>query len=125
METPPRISDAEWLVMQEVWRKPGISAQEVVDALSGVKDWSPATIKTLLNRLLKKGALDFRKAGKSYLYWPNATEEECRNAEAESFLQRVFNGSLTPMIAHFAKTRRLSKAEIAELRDLLNGGGEK
>lgn len=125
METPPRISDAEWLVMQEVWRKPGISAQEVVDALSGVKDWSPATIKTLLNRLLKKGALDFRKAGKSYLYWPKATEEECRNAEAESFLQRVFNGSLTPMIAHFAKTRRLSKAEIAELRDLLNGGGEK
>lgn len=125
MKNSIRISAAEWLVMKAVWQKPGALSQEIIDSLSGSADWTPATIKTLLGRLVKKGALRFRKEGKSYHYFPKLTEEECREAEAESFLDRVFNGSLTPMIAHFVRTKRLTKSEIAELEALLRKGGGK
>ena len=117
-----RISEAEWQVMKVVWRKPRCGAQEIIEELAGSTSWTPATVKTLLNRLVKKGALGFEKEGKSYLYFARAEEEECRGAVAETFLDRVFNGSLAPMIAHFVNNRGLSKKEIEELERLLRGG---
>jgi BlaI family penicillinase repressor len=121
----PRISEAEWQVMKVVWKRPGVAAQEIIDALHGTASWSPATVKTLLNRLVKKKALSFEKEGKSYRYSAAVAEEACREAEAESFLNRVFGGSLAPMIAHFAEARRLTKAEREELEKLLRKGGAK
>jgi BlaI family penicillinase repressor len=121
----PRISEAEWQVMKVVWRRPGAGAQEIIEALDGSANWSPATIKTLLNRLVKKRALGFEKEGKSYRYSAAVSEEACREAEAESFLNRVFGGSLAPMIAHFVGARRLTKAEREELEKLLRKGGAK
>jgi BlaI family penicillinase repressor len=120
-----RISEAEWQVMEVVWRKPRTGAQEIIAALAESSSWSPATIKTLLNRLVKKGALGFEKDGKSYLYFARVAEEECRGAEAETFLDRVFKGSLAPMVAHFANSRKLSRKEIDELERLLRQGRQK
>jgi len=74
---------------------------------------------------VKKGVLGFEKEGKSYLYFARVAEEECRGAEAETFLDRVFNGSLAPMVAHFANSRKLSKNEIDELERLLRQGRQK
>ena len=121
MKQPPRLSEAEWEVMKVVWqRSPGpSSASEVIAALSRSTVWSAATVKTLLNRLLHKGALRHEKAGKAYLYFPACTEKACRGAATESFLQRVFDGSLSPLLAHFASSRRLSRAELDELESLL------
>jgi BlaI family penicillinase repressor len=119
-----RISEAEWQIMKIVWRRPGAAAQDIIEALSEVTDWSPATVKTLLNRLVKKKALDFEKRGKSYLYSARIAEEDCRGAAAESFLDRVFNGSLAPMVAHFVKSGALSKKEIEELENLLRKGDD-
>jgi BlaI family transcriptional regulator, penicillinase repressor len=120
MKQPPRISDAEWDVMKIVWkRKEPCSAQAVIDALKRTNAWSDATVKTLLNRLVKKGALTFEKEGKAYLYSPAATEAECRAAETETFLERVFDGSLSPLIAHFAKARGLQKKDLEDLEELL------
>src|SRR5580700_2263307 len=102
----PRISDAEWEVMKVVWQKSPCSAATVISALGPAKNWSVGTIKTLLNRLHSKGALRFDKVGKSYLYYPAVAEDRIRAAETDSFVDRVFDGALSPMIAHFAHSRR-------------------
>lgn len=119
MKTAPRISEAEWEVMKIVWKKSPSLAQDIIQDLSKSSKWSPATIKTLLNRLISKGALNFAKNGKSYLYSPAYTEEEFRVAEADSFLNRVFDGALSPMISHFVQSRQLTSKELDSLEKIL------
>jgi BlaI family penicillinase repressor len=125
MNRKSRISEAEWQVMKVLWARSPLPAQDIIQALSTRDDWHPKTVKTLLNRLIKKGVLGFRKEGRAYLYRPLVTEAECAAAESESFLDRVFGGSLKPLLAHFAETRKLSPAEIAELKRLLKKSEEK
>jgi BlaI family penicillinase repressor len=125
MNRTSRISDTEWEVMKIVWAKSPLPAQDIIDALSARDDWHPKTVKTLLSRLVKKGALGFRKEGRAYLYRPMVTESECVAAESDSFLDRVFGGSLKPLLAHFAETRKLSPAEISELKRLLKKSEDK
>lgn len=121
MKKPPRISEAEWQVMKTIWKKSPCTAHDVVAALEG-RRWSAATIKTLLNRLLAKGALCFEKAGKAYVYRPAFSEDELRTAEADSFLHRVFDGALSPMIAHFVRSRRWTEKELDQLEQILREG---
>jgi BlaI family transcriptional regulator, penicillinase repressor len=118
----PRISDAEWEIMKVIWRRSPCSAHDVVAALAPSKDWSAGTIKTLLNRLHSKGALRFEKVGKSYTYHPAVTEEQLRAVETESFVDRVFDGAFSPMIAHFARSRKLSGQDLDELERILKKG---
>jgi|SRR5882757_2842196 len=126
MNKLPRVSDAEWQVMRVIWSQTGTcSAQTVIDTLATPNDWSTATIKTLLNRLVKKGALRFEKSGKAYLYSATFTESEGRTVETKSFLDRVFDGSLSPLIAHFSQARKLSKKDIEELETLLRQSRKK
>ena len=119
MSKTPRISEAEWLVMKVCWNRSPINAQEIIDSLTPPASRHPKTVKTLLNRLVKKGALGFTKEGRAYLYEPLVTERDCVTAESTSFLERVFGGSLQPMLAHFVESRKLSPAEIAELNRLI------
>ncbi|MDR1191381.1 MAG: BlaI/MecI/CopY family transcriptional regulator [Verrucomicrobiales bacterium] len=119
MKKIPRISEGEWLVMKAVWEKSPCPAQEVMARLAGKTDWSAATVKTLLNRLVKKQALRFAREGKAYWYSPAYDAEQLRSAEAESFLRRIFDGALTPLVAHFVRSRKLSAAELAELERIL------
>jgi len=122
MKSIPNISDTEWEVMKVVWAKAPLSAAEIIEALSGVDPtWHPKTAKTLLNRLVKKKALGYDKEGRAYLYRPLVQESDCALAESESFLDRVFGGSLKPMLANFVKRKKLSAAEIRELKRLLEG----
>src|ERR1700677_5180965 len=102
MKSIPRISDAEWEVMKIFWRQAPCTAQDVVNSLAETKHWGAATIKTLINRLVRKGALSFEKKGRSYLYVPAVSEIHCRGIAATSFLDRVFDGALSPFVAHFA-----------------------
>jgi BlaI family penicillinase repressor len=119
MKAAPRISEAEWEVMKVIWKKSPCLAQEIIQATAADKKWGPATIKTLLNRLISKGALRFEKNGKSYLYSPAFTEEEFRTAEANSFLHRVFDGALSPMLSHFVQSRQLTAKELDSLEKIL------
>jgi BlaI family penicillinase repressor len=125
MGNVPRISDAEWQVMKVLWGKAPLTANEVVESLEPSTGWNPRTIKTLLNRLVKKGALGFREEGRRYLYLPLASEADCVRAERRSFLQRVYGGSLKPMLAQFLEEESLSAEELAELRRLLDERGRK
>ena len=125
MTKPPRISESEWELMKICWGRSPITAQEIIDALIARDEWHPKTVKTLLNRLVKKGALGFQKEGRAYLYHPLVAERDCVSAESESFLRRVFGGSLKPMLAHFVESRALAPEEIAELKQLLKGKAKK
>jgi BlaI family penicillinase repressor len=120
MRKTPRISETEWEIMKVVWAQAPCSAGEIIATLQQ-KDisWHPRTAKAFLNRLVKKKALGFSKEGRAYVYRPLVRREECVDAASESFLERVFGGSLKPMLAHFVERRKLSAEEIRELRRLL------
>ena len=120
MKPMPKISETEWEVMQVLWAKSPRSAGEIIDSLVAADStWHPKTAKTLLNRLVKKKALGYEKQGRAYLYRPLVKEADCALAESESFLDRVFGGSLKPMLAHLVERKKLSAAEIRELKRLL------
>jgi BlaI family penicillinase repressor len=121
MKHLPRISETEWELMKVVWAEAPCSAGQIIEALTrGDPTWHPKTVKAFLNRLVKKRALTFRKEGRAYVYGPAAKKEDCVDAASTSFLERVFGGSMKPMLAHFVEHKKLSPEEIAELRRLLN-----
>jgi BlaI family penicillinase repressor len=121
MSKIPRISDAEWEVMKVVWGSGPCSTSEIVEALVRADpSRHPKTIKTYLGRLAAKKALGFRKEGRGYLYRALVTESECVKAVSKSFLERVFGGSMRPMLAHFVESNELSTEEIQELKRLLD-----
>lgn len=116
----PRISQAEWDVMEVIWAQPPVTANKVVEALSGLRDWSPRTVKTMLNRLVRKGALSFQPLGKRYLYRPNVSRRRYVRSESRSFLRRVFAGKEASMLVHLVGSAKLSREEIRELRKILD-----
>lgn len=125
MDQIPKISDSEWQVMRVLWGKSPATAKQVVKALSDKTLWSPKTVRTLLNRLVRKEALGFEKNGREYHYYPRVKEEQCVRAETRSFLRRVSGGAAKPMLAAFLEEEKLSRREIEELKQILDekGGG--
>jgi BlaI family transcriptional regulator, penicillinase repressor len=121
MQRTPRITDTEWEVMRIIWAHAPVTAAEIVERLAA-KDpsWHPKTVRTLLNRLVLKKALSYEASGRSYLYAPLVTEQDCIGAASSTFVERVFGGSLMPMLAHFVEQKRLSRREVEELRELLD-----
>ncbi|MFL0245624.1 BlaI/MecI/CopY family transcriptional regulator [Candidatus Clostridium stratigraminis] len=124
MPETPRISDAEWEVMKIIWSNPNITANKIVENLEDNAEWKPSTIKSLINRLLKKQAIGFKKVGKEYFYYTLVLEEDCIKAESESFVKKVFDGSINSMILNFVKSNKLSENDIAELRQILDKSQE-
>lgn len=115
-----QVSDAESVVMQVLWEAPGpLAAEDVFAALADSQEWQEATIKTLLNRLLKKGAISAKREGRRYLYSPVLQREAWLLGESEGLLQRLFGGRVAPLVAHFSHHRKLDPADIAALRKLL------
>lgn len=119
MAEPPNISDAEWRVMQVLWREAPLGAGEVIRRLEAATEWSPRTIKTLLRRLVDKGALTYDEDGNRYLYRPAVTRHACLRHASRSFVQRVFGGDTAMLVAHLIKQHRLSPDEIDSLRQIL------
>jgi BlaI family penicillinase repressor len=116
----PEISDAEWTVMQVLWDRSPLTAAEVVDALAGRAAWAPATIKTLLGRLIRKGALSYTEDGNRYCYRPAVDRAACVRRAGRSFLDRVFAGDPMPALEHFVRSEPLSDDQIEALRRLLD-----
>lgn len=114
------ISDAEWQVMNVVWNGQPLTAQEVIAALEDQADWAPATIKTMLHRLVKKNVLAYEPQGNRYVYRARARRSDCVKQASRSFLERVFEGESGSLVAHFLRSSKLSPNEIAELRQILN-----
>lgn len=106
--------------MRIVWKGHPVSAADIIAALVAEDaTWHPKTARTLLNRLVRKGALAYAKDGRVYHYRPLVREADCIAHQSESFLDRVFGGSLTPLLAHFVSRQKLKPEEVDELRSLL------
>ena len=120
---PPRksiqISAAESIVMQVVWDHDSISTEDVIAALEKHGKWQAATVKTLLNRLLKKGAVRARKDGRRYLYSAVLTRKEWVATESHGFLDRMFGGRVAPLVSYFSEHKKLGKKDIDDLKKLL------
>ncbi len=115
-----QISEAESVVMDVLWQRQPCAAEDVVAALAQTQHWQEATIKTLLNRLLKKGAIRAAKDGRRYLYTPSLQREDWVLDESQGLLERLFNGRVAPLVAHFSEHRKLSRKDIDDLRKLLD-----
>ncbi len=115
----PRISEAEWVVMEVVWKQNPITALEVVHHLADRKEWQDQTIRTMLRRLIRKKALTYRAEGKVFFYAPAVSREQCVREESQSFLERVFGGAAQPLLVQLVQESRLSADDIAELKRIL------
>lgn len=124
MPATPPITEAEWKVMKVLWAKSPQPAYDVIEHLARAEDWHPNTIKTLLSRLREKKALGVKRYKNLYLYSPLVSEDDCLHAESESFLQRLFGGSVKPLLVHFVKKQRLTAADLEELKRLLDRKGK-
>lgn len=113
------ISEAEAVVMEVLWGRNPQGADEVVAALAKRSDWAEPTVKTLLNRLLNKGAIQATRDGRRYLYSPVLTRQAWVQQQSEGLLERVFGGRVAPLVAHFSERGKLSTQDIADLKRLV------
>ena len=113
------ISEAEAQVMAALWQDHPLSTDDIAAALKDSHAWQLATIKTLLNRLLNKGAISAEKEGRRYLYSPVLTRDEWLGTQSLGLLDRLFDGKLAPLVVHFSAQRKLKAADIKALKQLL------
>lgn len=114
-----RISEAEHAVMEVLWEEQPLTAAEVAERAGPKRGWSVHTVKTLLSRLLAKGAITHEAEGRRFLYRPAIARESYVGRESEKLVDRLFGGRVTPLIAQLAERRALSADDIAELEALL------
>lgn len=112
------ISEAESFVMDVIWKRSPIPTEDIVAALAD-QEWQEATVKTLLNRLLTKGAISAEKENRRYLYSPLLTRERWLADESSGFLERLFGGRVAPLVSYFSQQKKLSKKDIADLKRLI------
>lgn len=114
-----RISDAEHEVMEILWAEAPLDAAAVAQRLEARQSWSLATVKTLLSRLLAKGAVAHEEAGRKFLYRPAFEREAYVAGEGRRLVDRLFGGRLSPLVAHLAAREALSPQDIEEIEKLL------
>jgi BlaI family penicillinase repressor len=114
-----RVSSAEGIVMEALWRKQPLSAEEVASDVAADQSWTDATVKTLLNRLLSKGAIAAERDGRRYLYRPVLKREDYVAEESTSLIDRLFDGRVSSLVTHFSEREKLSADDIAELKRLI------
>lgn len=113
------ITTAESQVMDALWRRGPLTADEIVAEVGSAQNWGDATVKTLINRLLKKKALKSERADGRHCYHALVQRSDYVQAESQGLLDRLFDGELAPLVAHFARNRALKPAEVARLKKLI------
>lgn len=114
-----RISAAESQIMQALWANGPMGAEEIVREVGEAQSWGEATVKTLINRLLKKKAVASEREGGRAKYRPLLTREDYVTGESQGLLDRLFGGEVAPLVAHYAKHRPLSPEELERLKSLI------
>lgn len=116
----PSISESEWEIMNVLWDKAPQTANDIIVSLQESTHWKPKTIRTLLDRLVQKDVVGVNKNLRVYTFYPLYTQEECQRAETESFINRIYGGTLKSMLVQFIQEDTLSDDDINELRFILN-----
>lgn len=114
-----RISEAEQAVMEALWDDAPLGAQQVADRVAPARGWTLNTVKTLLARLLAKGAVAHVEEGRRYLYRPLVARDAFAAGESRRLIDRLFGGRVTPLVAHLAERNDLTAQDIAEIEALL------
>ena len=114
-----QISDSEWDVMEPIWAVGACTAADVIRELRETHDWNHSTIRTLLARLVEKGALAYDIDGSKYIYRAIVSRQKCVRQEAKSFLEKAFGGDVTALVAHFVEDTSFDRDQLQQLRQLL------
>lgn len=114
-----RISDAEQSVMEVLWDEAPLTAADVATRIGADRSWNVRTVKTMLARLLAKGALTHEEDGRRYLYRPAISREDHVARESRRLVDRLFGGKVSPLVAHLAERQALTPEDIAEIEALL------
>ncbi|MDO4315455.1 MAG: BlaI/MecI/CopY family transcriptional regulator [Oscillospiraceae bacterium] len=121
------LSDSEWKLMNPLWEQPPMTITELTAALRDDTGWTKNTVITMLSRLEAKGAVRHEEGPRAKHYYPCLIREDAAQAETESFLGKVYGGSLGLMMSAMVDSRKLTEADIAELSAILEkaGGAER
>ncbi len=114
-----RISSAESQIMEALWRQSPLSTEEIVAEVGAANGWAEGTVRTLVNRLLKKKAIKGQRQGTRYEYRPLMARADWVLNESQGLLDRMFDGKLAPLVAYFAEHEKLTDADMAELNALM------
>jgi predicted transcriptional regulator len=116
----PAISEAESRVMEVLWERSPKGSEDIAGVLQRDTGWHENTVRTLLNRLIRKGAVRAEREGRRYLYSPVLTRDAWQSQESRSLLDRVFGGRVAPLLVHFSRNEKLGAKDVAELRRLVD-----
>ena len=114
-----RISEAEYAVMEALWRQSPLSATEVSDNVAEERGWSLATVKTLLSRLVAKKAVSTEPDGRRFLYTPTIERTDYVGSESRRLVDRLFGGRAAPLLVHLVEAEALSDEDIDEIERLI------
>jgi len=121
MTPPPDISESEWTLMEALWESSPHTASELTKTLRPTMNWAENTVRTLLTRLIDKGAIKTgENSSGTRTYLPAVKREACVRAKGESFMQRIFGGAAKPLLVHFAQNSKLTAEEVRELKKILD-----
>lgn len=116
----PAVTEAESRVMELLWQRAPQGSEELAAQLHDATGWHENTVRTLLQRLVRKGAVTAERVGRRYLYSPLLTREAWQTTESRSLLDRVFGGKVAPLLVHFSRSEKLGAKDVAELRRLVD-----
>lgn len=119
MKEIPKISESEQLVMKVIWAEGPVASRRIIEVLSKQTTWKPKTVSTLLNRLLKKGAIAYDGSSRKYRYYPLIKEADFVRTESRTFIKRVFGGAVRPMLITMAQNNSLTLEDIEELKRIV------
>lgn len=115
-----KISGAESQIMEALWRKGPLTPDGIVEEVGEAHGWAPGTVKTLITRLLRKKAIEGRREAGGYLYRPLLSRTDYVQSESRSLVDRLFDGEVAPLVAHFAEHRALTPKDIQVLKKLIS-----
>ena len=118
-QSSERISEAEHAVMEALWDASPRSAADVCDAVCEARGWSMPTVKTLLSRLVAKGAVATEPEGRKLLYSPVLERADYVGGESRRLVDRLFGGRAAPLFAHLAENEALTEQDLSEIETLL------
>jgi len=119
MAKTPTISDAELQVLQALWNEAPMGATDLAARVGPANDWSLATVKTLLSRLLAKGAIEAEADGRRFSYRPAIERDAVAGKQAGKLVEKLFGGRVSPLVAQLAEQRDLDPEDLAELEALI------
>jgi predicted transcriptional regulator len=124
VRTAMKISSAESVVMEALWRRSPLTSEAIIAEVGEPQGWTEGTVKVLISRLLKKKAIAAAADGRRYLYSPLVSRQAYVQSESQGLLDRLFDGKLAPLVTHFSESDKLSEADIAALKALIEKMGK-